>query len=61
MEKLIFIRKDSIPDINHLNQFFRKVKCSDIIVTVVYYKETVELPDIFSNISFVTKNTPVNI
>lgn len=23
-EKLIFIRKDSIPDINHLNQFLEK-------------------------------------
>ena len=56
-EKLIFIRKDSIPDINHLNQFFRKVKCSDIIVTVVYYKETVELPDIFSTYHLLQKYT----
>ena len=46
-ERLIFIRKGSEPDLNRLNQLFKGLEYKLLTLTVVYYREAVELADIF--------------
>lgn len=56
-EKLIFIRKGSEPEVNRLNHFFQGLKRSSLTLTAVYYKEAVELADIFAVYRLLQKYT----
>ena len=47
-EKLIFIRKESEPEVNSLRAVLKELKCAPVPLTAVYYREAVELADILS-------------
>ena len=54
-EKIIFVRRDRVPDINHLNQFVRSLKFPGLTITVVFYKEAVKMTDIFATYHLLQK------
>ena len=43
-EKIIFVRRDQVPDINHLNQFVRSLKFLGLTITIVFYNSYVIQP-----------------
>lgn len=46
-EKLIFIRKGSEPEANRFRHILKEIKYAPLTLTAVYYREAVELSDIF--------------
>lgn len=47
-ERLVFIRKESEPEVKGLQTVLKGLKCVPLPLTAVYYREAVELSDIFS-------------
>lgn len=45
-EKLVFIRKESEPEVNSLRAVLKELKCAPVPLTAVYFREAVELADI---------------
>ena len=54
-EKIIFVRRDQVPDINHLNQFVRSLKFLGLTITIVFYKDAVKVSDIFATYHLLQK------
>ena len=55
MKKLFFVRRDQVPDINHLNQFVRSLKFLGLTITIVFYKDAVKVSDIFATYHLLQK------
>lgn len=56
-EKLIFIRKETEPEVNSLRAVLKELKCGPLPLTAVYYREAVELADILSVYRIMQKYT----
>lgn len=54
-EKIIFVRRDQAPDINHLNQFVRSLKFLGLTITIGFYKDAVKVADIFATYHLLQK------
>ena len=54
-EKIIFVRRDQAPDINHLNQFVRSLKFLGLTITIIFYKDAVKVADIFATYHLLQK------